>query len=59
MFVIAMQAEQVFSEFKEIARFQLIVRRSGERDELIARIEPANTPVDEARLSIGSRRYAA
>ena len=52
MFVIAKQAEQIFSEFKEIAHFQLIVSRSGERDELVAKIELANTPVDEARLSV-------
>lgn len=52
MFVIAKQAEQVISEFKEIAQFQLIVRRSGERDELIARIEPAAQSIDEARLSV-------
>jgi phenylacetate-CoA ligase len=52
MFVIAKQAEQVFSEFKEIARFQLIVRRIGERDELVARIEPAAASIDEARLSV-------
>jgi phenylacetate-CoA ligase len=52
MFVIARQAEQVFSEFKEIARFQLIVRRADERDELVASIEPAEASIDEARLSI-------
>jgi phenylacetate-CoA ligase len=52
MFVIAKQAEQVFSEFKEIAQFQLIVRRSEERDELVAKIEPADQSVDEARLSL-------
>jgi phenylacetate-coenzyme A ligase PaaK-like adenylate-forming protein len=52
MFVIAKQAEQVLSEFKEIAQFQLIVRRMGERDELIARIEPAAQSIDEARLTI-------
>ena len=52
MFVIAKQAEQVFSEFKEIAQFQLIVSRSGERDELVAKIELADESVDEARLSV-------
>jgi len=52
MFVIAKQAEQVFSEFPQIARFQLIVRRSGERDELVAKIEPAEASIDEARLSL-------
>jgi phenylacetate-CoA ligase len=52
MFVIAKQAEQVFSEFKQIAQFQLIVSRTGERDELVARIEPAEASIDEARLSL-------
>jgi phenylacetate-CoA ligase len=52
MFVIARQAEQVFSEFKEIAQFQLIVRRAGERDELVAHIEPVAASIDEARLSV-------
>ncbi|MCJ7545935.1 MAG: phenylacetate--CoA ligase family protein, partial [Deltaproteobacteria bacterium] len=52
MFVIAKQAEQVFSEFKEIAQFQLIVSRTGERDELVAKIELADESIDEARLSV-------
>jgi phenylacetate-CoA ligase len=52
MFVIAKQAEQVFAEFKEIAQFQLVVNRIEERDGLVARIEPAEASVDEARLSI-------
>ncbi len=52
MFVIAKQAEQVFSEFKEIAQFQLIVRRTGERDELAVKIELTEGSVDEARLSL-------
>jgi phenylacetate-CoA ligase len=47
MFVIAKQAEQVFAEFDQIARFQLIVRRLGDRDELVARIEPAAASVDQ------------
>jgi phenylacetate-CoA ligase len=52
MFVIAKQAEQVFSEFKEIAQFQLIVSRTGERDELVVKIELADASIDTARLSI-------
>ncbi|MCJ7545345.1 MAG: AMP-binding protein, partial [Deltaproteobacteria bacterium] len=52
MFVIAKQAEQVFAEFKEIAQFQLIVSRTGERDELVAKIELADESIDEARLSV-------
>jgi phenylacetate-CoA ligase len=50
MFVIAKQAEQVFSEFKQIAQFQLIVSRTGERDELVARVELTEVSiVDERR----------
>ena len=52
MFVIAKQAEQIFTEFKEIAQFQLIVRRSGERDELVVKIELTDASIDEARLTI-------
>jgi phenylacetate-CoA ligase len=52
MFVIAKQAEQVFAEFKEIDQFQLIVRRSGERDELVVKIELTDQSIDEARLSV-------
>ena len=52
MFVIAKQAEQVLSDFKEIAQFQLVVSRAGERDELVARIELADASIDEARLSV-------
>jgi phenylacetate-CoA ligase len=59
MFVIAKQAEQVFAEFKEIAQFQLVVSRTSERDELVARIELVEASIDqrvtsgdEARLSV-------
>ncbi len=52
MFVIAKQAEQVFSEFKEIAQFQLIVGRIGDRDELAVKIELVDAAIDTARLSI-------
>jgi len=52
MFVIAKQAEQVLAEFNQIAQFQLIVNRTGERDELVAKIELADESIDEARLSL-------
>jgi phenylacetate-CoA ligase len=51
MFVIAKQAEGVLSEFEDIAQFQLIVGRSGERDELVLKVELADKSVDEAQLS--------
>jgi phenylacetate-CoA ligase len=52
MFVIAKQAEQVIAEFDQIAQFQLIVNRMGERDELAVKIELADKSIDEARLSV-------
>jgi phenylacetate-CoA ligase len=51
MFVIAKQAEQVISEFDQIAQFQLIVSRTGERDELVVRIELADESIDKAQVS--------
>jgi phenylacetate-coenzyme A ligase PaaK-like adenylate-forming protein len=41
----------VLGEFEDIAQFQLIVGRSGERDELVLKVELADESVDEARLS--------
>jgi len=51
MFVIAKQAEQVFAEFDPIAQFQLIVGRTGERDELVLRIELRDESIDKDQLS--------
>ncbi|MBW2040023.1 MAG: AMP-binding protein [Deltaproteobacteria bacterium] len=51
MFVIAKQAEQVFSEFDQISRYQLIVGRKGERDELVFKIELKDESIDKAQLS--------
>ena len=51
MFVIAKQAEQVFSEFDTISRFQIIVGRREERDELFFKIELRDESIDRDRLS--------
>jgi len=51
MFVIAKQAEEVLAEFDPVAQFQLIVGRTGERDELILRIELKDESIDKDRLS--------
>jgi len=51
MFVIAKQAEQVLGEFEHIEQFQLIVGRSGERDELVLKIELADESIDKDQLS--------
>lgn len=50
MFVIAKQAEQVFAEFGQIARYQIVVGRTGERDELVVKIELADETVDKDQL---------
>ncbi len=50
MFVVAKQAEQVFSGFDQIARFQIVVGRKAERDELTLRIELEDEAVDKSRL---------
>jgi phenylacetate-CoA ligase len=51
MFVIAKQAEQVLGEFEHIAQFQLIVGRTGERDELVLQIELTDESIDKDQLS--------
>lgn len=51
MFVIAKQAEEVLAEFDPIAQFQLVVGRTGERDELILRIELKDESIDKDALS--------
>lgn len=51
MFVIAKQAEEVLAEFDSVAQFQLIVGRTGERDELILRIELKDETIDKDQLS--------
>ena len=51
MFVIAKQVEQFFSEFNEITRYQLIVGRREERDELLFKIELKDEPIDKVKLS--------
>lgn len=51
MFVIAKQAEQAVSEFDEISRYQLIVGRKEERDELVCKIELKDEAVDKGQLS--------
>jgi phenylacetate-CoA ligase len=51
MFVIAKQAEGVLREFEDITQFQLIVGRSGGRDELVVKIELADESIDRDLLS--------
>jgi phenylacetate-CoA ligase len=51
MFVIAKQAEQVFSEFDQISRYQIVVGRKEERDELVLRVELTDEAIDTHELS--------
>jgi phenylacetate-CoA ligase len=50
MFIVAKQAEQVLSSYDSIARFQIIVDRKGNRDEMILKLELENDAVGKAQL---------
>jgi phenylacetate-CoA ligase len=50
MFVVARQAEQVILGFEPVARFQLVVGRKEQRDEMELRIELKSEDVDKNRL---------
>ena len=51
MFIIAKQAEGVFSSFSEVSGYQLIVGRHQHRDEITLRLELKDTGADKAKLS--------
>ncbi len=51
MFVVAKQADQVFSEFEEISRYQMVIDRKGERDEFLLRVELKDETVDKEELA--------
>jgi len=51
LFVVGKQAEGIFSQFKEIARAQIVVERPKERDEMTFRIELRDENCDRAALS--------
>jgi phenylacetate-CoA ligase len=51
MFIVAKQAERVFSDFDVISRFQIVVRRQAQRDEMTFRIELADENIDKDRLA--------
>jgi len=50
MFVVAKQAEQVVS-LEPISRFQIVVRRSGQRDEMTLKIELKDEAIDKGKLA--------
>ncbi len=58
LFVIARQAEELFSSFSEIARYQLIVGRRQHRDEITLRLELKDTGADKTKLNdVLNRRF--
>lgn len=51
MFVVARQAEQAVLSFEPVSRFQIVVGRTGQRDEMTLRIELKDEPVDREGLA--------
>jgi len=51
MFVVAKQAEQVCSGFDQISRFQIVVGRREERDEMTLNIELKDEIIDKKKLA--------
>jgi len=49
--VVTKQAEQVFSEFEQISRYQIIVGRRAQRDELVFKVELKDESIDKAKLA--------
>lgn len=50
MFVVARQAEQVINSFEPVSRFQLVIRRKDQRDEIMLRAELKTGSWERARL---------
>ena len=51
MFIVAKQAEQVVLSFEPISRFQIVVRRRGQRDEMTLKIELKDKAIDREKLA--------
>jgi len=51
MFIVAKQAEQVMSGFKEVSRFQIIVDREDDRDDMRVKVELKNDATDRNQLA--------
>ncbi len=51
MFVVARQAEQVFSGFDQISRFQIVVGRKAQRDAMTFKVELKDEAVDKDKLA--------
>ncbi|MDD4874072.1 MAG: hypothetical protein PHE15_03770 [Dehalococcoidales bacterium] len=51
MFVVAKQVESVFAEFKQLAKCQITVNRTGQRDEMAITAEICYENIDKDKLS--------
>ncbi len=51
MFIVAKQASQVISSFANVKKFQIIVSRQDDRDEMALLLELKDEPVDRAKLA--------
>lgn len=52
MFVVAKQAEEALGAFEPVSRFQLVVSRPGQRDEVVLRLELRDEPADRGALQL-------
>jgi phenylacetate-CoA ligase len=50
MFIVAKQAEQVITSFTPVAKFQIIIDRKDNRDEMVLKLELKNEAIDRKRL---------
>jgi phenylacetate-coenzyme A ligase PaaK-like adenylate-forming protein len=53
MFVVGRQASQVFAGFSQISRFQIVIDRPAQRDEMTFRVELKDETVDRDKLAAG------
>ena len=51
MFIVAKQAEQVITSVPAVARFQIVVSRRVERDEMLLKLEIKDSKIDKSKLS--------
>jgi phenylacetate-CoA ligase len=51
MFVVARQAEQAVLSFEAVSRFQMIIGRKGQRDDLTLKIELKDESIDREKLA--------
>ena len=51
MFVVAKQVEQVVLSFEPVSRFQIVVGRRGQRDEMALKIELKDEAIDRRKLA--------